>query len=446
VADNSFGAWILMGNGDGTFDSAVGYSSGSPESIATGDFDNDDDLDLALSNFGPSFVSILLGNGDGTFGPSTSHPVGTNPADAAVGDFNGDGNDDVAAANQLSGNVSILLSNGDGTFSGPGNYPAGSAPVSIAVVDLDGDGILDLAVANAGTSDVSMLFGFGNGSFAAPVDYGAGAFPRGIASGDLNGDGTHDLAVSNFASDDVSIILTTSACASISLIVPNSGPNAGGQNVAINGQNLSGATSVTFGGIPAAINGNTDSVIGVTTPAHASGLVDVVVITAGGTATAVNGYAYTGPSDLSITKTLSGSPLVAAGSNVTYEITVTNSGPGAATAVLVTDVIPAGTTFVSAAPSQGSCSGNTTVTCAIGSLASGASATVTLVVRTSNTPGPVSNTANVASAEVDPNPANNASTAAFATVNPVPIPTLPEWGLIVLGTMLATMAVTRLRS
>ncbi len=131
--------------------------------------------------------------------------------------------------------------------------------------------------------------------------------------------------------------------------------------------------------------------------------------TAGPVNTMVNGSA-----DLSITKTDSPDPVLV-GQNLTYTITVTNNGPTSAAAVTVTDTLPGGVTFVSATPSQGTCSGTSTVTCNLGSLAFPGSATVTIVV-TPTTAGPLSNTASVASSTSDPNNGNNSSTTG-TTVN-----------------------------
>src|SRR5262249_57557415 len=65
--------------------------------------------------------------------------------------------------------------------------------------------------------------------------------------------------------------------------------------------------------------------------------------------------------NLSLTMTASPNPGVTL-ANLTYRITVTNSGPSPATNVVVTDNLPPGITFTSATPTQGSCSGNSTVT------------------------------------------------------------------------------------
>jgi uncharacterized repeat protein (TIGR01451 family) len=116
-------------------------------------------------------------------------------------------------------------------------------------------------------------------------------------------------------------------------------------------------------------------------------------------------------SDLSITKT--GPSLAQSGNTITYSIVVSNGGPAADPNVTVNDPLPAGETLVSATPSQGSCTG--TVTCNIGTIASGGSATVTIVVRVTAACGStVTNTATVNGDLPDPNPANNSSsTSAF---------------------------------
>ena len=114
------------------------------------------------------------------------------------------------------------------------------------------------------------------------------------------------------------------------------------------------------------------------------------------------------PTDLGITKVDSSDP-ARVGRNLTYTITVTNNGPNPATGVAVNDALPGGLSARSTSASQGSCSGTTTVTCALGDLASGASATVTIVVRPSEA-GTLSNTATVSGGQPDPNDANNTAT------------------------------------
>jgi fimbrial isopeptide formation D2 family protein/uncharacterized repeat protein (TIGR01451 family) len=112
--------------------------------------------------------------------------------------------------------------------------------------------------------------------------------------------------------------------------------------------------------------------------------------------------------DLSITKSMgraeAGKPLV-------YTLAITNHGPSASSAVTVKDALPAGTTFKSAAPSQGTCSPNgQTVTCQLGALASGGSAQVSITVEVSATAtGNIRNVASVEGPEPDPDKSNNES-------------------------------------
>lgn len=119
--------------------------------------------------------------------------------------------------------------------------------------------------------------------------------------------------------------------------------------------------------------------------------------------------------DLAIVKTDLTDP-INAGNNQTYTMVVTNNGPDASAGVVVTDVLPAGLTFVS-----GDVGGNAglvseaagTITATIGALANGATATVTVIVTVAaDAASPLSNTATVASTpNTDPNAADNTSTA-----------------------------------
>jgi uncharacterized repeat protein (TIGR01451 family) len=113
--------------------------------------------------------------------------------------------------------------------------------------------------------------------------------------------------------------------------------------------------------------------------------------------------------DLSITKTAPAT--VPAGGAFSYTISVHNGGPLQATNVVVTDPLPSSVTFASASASQGSCSNKKgTVTCSVGALANGGTATITIGVK-AGTSGQVSNTARVSGSQTDPDASNNSATA-----------------------------------
>ncbi len=123
--------------------------------------------------------------------------------------------------------------------------------------------------------------------------------------------------------------------------------------------------------------------------------------------------------DLAITKTMGKAQ---AGEPLTYTLAVTNKGPSDSSAVTVKDTLPAGTTFKSAAPSQGTCSASgPTVTCDLGPLASGGSAQVSITVEVAaTTTGSLKNTATVEGPEPDPDKSNNEASVEGPVTPPVP--------------------------
>jgi uncharacterized membrane protein len=216
------GVSVFLGNGDGTFQSAVVYDSGGyyTYSVALADLRGNGDLDVVVTNtyYGggdyDGSVSVLLGNGDGTFQRAVSYDTGGDiAASVAIGDVNSDGTPDLIVANfgQLQtadGAVGVFLGNGDGTFQPVVLYDSGGeGAYSVALGDLRGNGILDVVVANRGPSgSVDVLLGNGDGTFQSAVDYTAKGFEPdshpaigwGINSlmvGDVNGDGIPDLVI-----------------------------------------------------------------------------------------------------------------------------------------------------------------------------------------------------------------------------------------------------------
>jgi hypothetical protein len=214
---------VLLGNGDGTFQTFVEYATpANPTAVAIGDFNRDGKLDLAVATAGVvGTASLLMGNGDGTFQTHVDYQVGPTPSFIAAVDLNGDGKLDLAVDNQNCvnfpcgfGSISILLGRGDGTFQPHLDYGTGSSP-SFAISDFNGDGRLDLAIAHencvafspCGPGTVSILLGNGNGTFPGEVAYAVGTAPASVAVADFNRDGRLDLAVANSAAGTVSVLL-----------------------------------------------------------------------------------------------------------------------------------------------------------------------------------------------------------------------------------------------
>ncbi len=212
---------IFLGVGDGTFGAQTqitipgGASTSTPSAVVVGDFNDDGNIDIAITDSANNTVSILLGNGQGGFAAPVAYPTGNNPVALLAEDINSDGILDLAVVNQgdavTAGSVSILPGQGvngrgDGTFGAKTDYPAGIKPTAILSGDFNGDGLPDLAVTNAIDNNVSILLQNSGHTFAAKVDYATGKGPAGIATADFNRDGFADLAVTNQTDGTVSIL------------------------------------------------------------------------------------------------------------------------------------------------------------------------------------------------------------------------------------------------
>jgi len=216
---------VLLGRGDGTFESAVTYDAGGAAvSVAVADVNRDGKPDLLVGNCGSSpayscpgpggSVAVLLGYGDGTFKPAVTYDSGssTSVMSIAVADVSGDGMPDLLIANcngvSGAGAVGVLLGIGDGTFRPVVTYDPGTAcSHSIAVADVNGDGKPDLEVASSAfrvgsDKSVSVLIGNSDGTFRPAVIYGSGSgLADSIAVADVNGDHKPDLLVTNVCAD-----------------------------------------------------------------------------------------------------------------------------------------------------------------------------------------------------------------------------------------------------
>jgi hypothetical protein len=174
---------VYLGNGDGTFGSALHLVKAYTDMLgnpAVGDFNGDGKLDLALPT---GAVAVFLGNGDGTFQTAQAYDTAYPATAASVADVNGDGKLDIVT------DGGVLLGNGDGTFStGAGfNVCSNGCPISNPLLgDFNGDGKLDVVIG------FWLLLGNGDGTFQTPIRLATDSAST-VVMGDFNGDGKLDL-------------------------------------------------------------------------------------------------------------------------------------------------------------------------------------------------------------------------------------------------------------
>jgi len=151
--------YVFLNNGDGTFEmqtriSDMGFD---PTSFYTTNFNNDDYLDLIISNKGDgsdsdSILTMFYGQGDGTFLWETEYIVGNGPRVVSASDFDGDGDQDIIAkvAYPDPQYTALLLNTGNGHMIPGDTIFAIGGSYSLTPADFDNDGDMDFASQQSG--------------------------------------------------------------------------------------------------------------------------------------------------------------------------------------------------------------------------------------------------------------------------------------------------------
>jgi len=240
------------------------YATGnSPSGVCVGDFDNDGKLDIATSNRSTYNISVLKNNGlNGVISFATKQDYSTNDATTsiAVGDLDGDDKLDLVTTSfeffsgARDGAIFKNLStNGTISFSARIAYyqQRSEQHMNGKLADLDGDGKPDLIASDFGLENVYLYPNRSTSTtlaFGSPVSKAliANQVAREAVVGDWNLDGKPDLAIKN--GPWVSILLNQASLTTPEII--GFSPAAGGENstITLTGNFFDNATSVTFGG------------------------------------------------------------------------------------------------------------------------------------------------------------------------------------------------------
>src|SRR5712664_3550517 len=439
---------VLLGNGDGTFKDAVNSSAGpSPQALAVGDFSGDHKLDVIVIS--PGVANMLLGNGDGTFQPLVKISAGQSPFSVVVGDLNGDKKNDLIVGDQSDESLGVLLGKGDGTFQPASTISLGSSGAisSIVVADFNGDTNPDVVAATP--AGAVILAGHGDGTFQAPTlvaDSTHGGF---LLAGDFDNDHKVDLALR-------ATIPPASGChlfcfsRAVVIVYRGNGDGTFNSGVQVAGSLIqfmsAGIVAADFNsdnkldlfmeirgfGNLLLGEGNGGSFIGVppidsgarTHPSfiaaadfNGDSLSDLVLTySLTNSVTVLLNTSPTSGADLALTLN-SSQTNAAVGIDLSYTVSIYSEGPQDASGVILTDNLPSGLKLVSAQPSQGNCTGTTTITCDLGAMADPSAATVQFTV-TPTTAGTFTDALVVAATQPDLNSKNNSASITVTAVLP----------------------------
>ncbi len=348
---------MLLGNGDGSFAAAVTFATGTGSTaIATTDVDGDGNLDFIVANGGGNDLTILRGAGNGWFGSGSPLATGGSPAGVVAADFDGNGIADLAATNSADNTVGVFLG-AAGPTPNPVPTLAGLAPST--AVEWGGDFTLTVN----GTNFIDGSVVRWNGSDRPTTYVSATQVTASIPAADLVTPGTATVTVFNpapggGASNGAAFTISVPATPpTVTSVVPNSGPLAGGTTVTIGGTGfVAGATSVTIGSYAATgvVVGSATSLTAVTPSSAGAGARNVFVTTPAGQTQLTNGFTYlsvpsvsgvtpsAGPLSGGTTVTITGSGFFAGGTAVTIG-GVPATGVVVGSANSLTAVTPAGT-------------------------------------------------------------------------------------------------------
>jgi hypothetical protein len=366
--------------GPPSFAANVDFTVGNtPNQVVVGDMDGDGKPDMATANNGDNTISLLRNTGTtGTI--SFSHPPdvpGSNGAWSLVlGDFDGDGKPDLASVNNLANSISVyrnISTAGTVSIAANADYPVGDYPYFVTTADYDGDGMPDIATINNTVATVSVLLNTNSSvpaitSFtpragnagtvvtitgvnlggATQVSFGgvnAGAFT--VVSADTI------TATVGFGGSGIVSVITPSGTASLGgflygvpqPVINSFSPDSGttGTTVLIYGTNLSGVSTVTFGGVAANFSVLSDSVISAIVGPGASG--NVAVTAPGGPAT-MPGFTFIAPppppfafTSFSPTSGTTGTTVLIRGSGLLNTSSVTFGGVSASNITVTSDTM-----------------------------------------------------------------------------------------------------------
>lgn len=170
----------------------ISGSSFNSYAVASGDIDNDGDIDFYTGNNGNN--TVWLNDGHGNFTNVWNDGNSNNTRDVALADLDENGTLDIIEANDTYG-ITIRINTGNGTFNSYHNYTSASNDyISISVGDIDSDGDFDAYISkDTGVNPNLIFINNGNGSFTQKNSPSPIQISSASVMGDIDLDGDIDI-------------------------------------------------------------------------------------------------------------------------------------------------------------------------------------------------------------------------------------------------------------
>jgi len=208
---------IKKNNGSGFFTDPTNFyiTAKAPLDIFAADLNNDGYKDIIIPNSGDVFfpppgygtsVSVYFNQGNGGFLPPVNITTGLNPVGVVTSDFDNDNDIDIAVANYghigQGNTVSIITNNGNGTFQPAVDFPAGNSPYKLAAAKINGDNLIDLVIANDNNTLNVLINSSGNNfinrtEYIIPLTPASNKIFPSVCLVDIDNDNDNDILYSN---------------------------------------------------------------------------------------------------------------------------------------------------------------------------------------------------------------------------------------------------------
>ncbi len=401
---------------------------------AVADLDGDGDLEIIVTAYSTkSYRDFLMAfHLDGT--PVMGFPVAPDvdyfTVPPVIGDVDGDGSPEIIAVGRWVNETKVFMFSRTGQIKRTIILPSLSTAVP-ALADLDGDSIPEIMIQTQ--TALHVLRGDGSSLPGWPVTFDVpGWYDSSPLVGDVDGDQIPDIVIIRLPSGSTEVFGEVRVHNRYGILHPHfpktlnigSGTEGAIADIDLDGRNEIIITNGFWKG------GYHDKVWVYDLGGPPHGRIEWGQFMGG-----PKHQGYYGPSrpssrkfDLSIAMTDSPDPMIA-GQNLTYTITVNNNGPEEAISVQVFNTLPLGFTLNSLTPSQGGCTGTSTLVCDLGTITSSGSATI-LIEGVQSRGGYINNSATVTGFGIDLNSANNTATVVTTVTEtnpPSPNPMTWSW-------------------